>query len=197
MIGVTGGAGAGKSLVASLFVRWGGALVSGDETGKRVVDRSAAIRRRLANEFGAGVLVKGRIQRSVLAAKAFESQEATALLNRIVHPHLLRELNREIDRTARQTRYDAVVVDAALLAEWGRRRVHWDYLVGVWAPLALRKERLRKRGWTDDQIRGRMRGQLPWTVRRQMADCVVKNDRSLAMLEHRARLCWENIISCE
>ena len=40
MIGVTGGVGAGKSLVASLFVRWGGTLVSGDETGKRVVDRS-------------------------------------------------------------------------------------------------------------------------------------------------------------
>jgi dephospho-CoA kinase len=183
--------------VASLFVRWGGALVSGDETGKRVVDRSAELRRRLASEFGADVLINGRIQRSVLAAKAFESRESTECLNRIIHPHLLRELNREIDHAARLSQHEAVVVDAALLAEWGRKRVHWDYLVGVWAPLALRKERLRRRGWTDDQIMGRMRGQLPWTVRRQMADCVVKNDKSLAMLEHRARLCWENIISCE
>jgi dephospho-CoA kinase len=61
--------------------------------------------------------------------------------------------------------------------------------------LALRKEWLRKRGWTDDQIRGRMRGQLTWRERREIVDCVVKNDGSLAMLERRARLCWEKVLS--
>lgn len=195
IIGVTGGVGTGKSLVASLFVRWGGLLISGDEIGKRVVDQSVGLRRRLVGAFGPDILKGGRIQRSVLAEKAFATRESAELLNRLVHPLLLRELNREIDRAARSPGRRAVIVDAALLAEWGRRRVHWDCLVGVWAPLALRKEWLRKRGWTDDQIRGRMRGQLTWRERREIVDCVVKNDGSLAMLERRARLCWEKVLS--
>jgi dephospho-CoA kinase len=195
VIGVTGGAGAGKSLVASLFARWGGLLISGDEIGKRVVDGSACLRRRLVKAFGPGILKGGKIRRSVLAKRAFADRTATELLNRLVHPLLIRELNREIGRAARSSRYRAVVVDAALLVEWGQRQVHWEYLVGVWAPATLRRERLRARGWTDDQIRGRMRGQLPWCARRRVIDCVVKNDGSLAMLERRARLCWERIIS--
>jgi len=161
------------------------------------VNQSASLRRRLVTVFGPDILTGGKVRRSVLAQKAFSSSESAEFLNHLVHPPLLRELNREIERAARSGRHRAVIVDAALLAEWGRRRVHCDCLVGVWAPLALRNERLRQRGWGDDQIRGRMRSQMPWRARRELVDCVVKNDGSLAMLRRRARLCWEKALSCD
>ena len=196
IIGVTGGVGTGKSLLASLFAEWGGFLISGDEIGNKIVDESAGLRRKLVSAFGPDILAGGRVRRSVLAQKAFSSRECTELLNRLVHPPLLRELNRQIDRAARSRRFQAVIVDAALLTEWGRHRVRCDWLVGVWAPLYLRKRRLRRRGWSDDQIQGRMRGQMPWESRRKMVDCIVKNDDSVTTLKRRARLCWEKVVSC-
>lgn len=195
VVGITGGVGSGKSLVATLFVRWGGVLVSGDEIGKQVLNRSVGLRRQLVDAFGTAILRRGRIQRAVLAERAFATRDSIDRLNRLVHPLLLRELGREIDRAARSRRHRAVVVDAALLAEWGRPKVRWDFLIGVWAPSAVRRERLLERGWTDGQIRARMRSQMPWRQRQKLLDYVVKNDGSVAMLKRRARLCWEKVLS--
>jgi dephospho-CoA kinase len=195
VVGITGGVGSGKSLVASLFVRWGGVRVSGDEIGKQVLDRNVSLRRQLVAAFGTDIMRRGKIQRAVLAERAFATHESIDRLNRLVHPLLLRELGRQIDRAGRSTRYRAVVVDAALLAEWGRPKVRWDYLIGVWSPSAVRRERLLKRGWTDDQIRARMTSQMPWRQRQKLLDCIVKNDGSVAMLKRRARLCWEKVLS--
>lgn len=195
VVGITGGVGSGKSLVATLFVRWGGVLVSGDEIGKQVLNQSATLRRQLVAAFGGAILRRGRIQRAVLAERAFATRESIDRLNRLVHPLLLRELGRAIDKAATSKRHRAVIVDAALLAEWGRPKVRWDVLVGVWAPSAQRRERLLERGWTDGQIRARMRSQMPWRQRQKLLDCVVKNDGSMAMLKRRARLCWEKVLS--
>lgn len=195
VIGITGAVGTGKSAVAALFRRWGGVVVSGDAVGKDVVNRSAGLRRQLARAFGDDILGRRGIKRALLARRAFANAEATARLNEIVHPYLLKELNARIRKARRSVGHGAVVIDAALLAEWGPSRVHWDCLVGVWAPMALRRQRLRRRGWTDEEITRRARRQMSWTRRLAMTDYVVKNDGDLTQLERRARLCWEKILS--
>ena len=197
VVGITGGVGSGKTLVATLFVRWGGVLISGDEIGRQVLNQSVALRQRLVAAFGDAILRRGRVRRAVLAERAFATRESIDRLNRLVHPSLLRELRRQIESATRSRHYQVVVVDAALLAEWGRPRVRWDYLVGVWAPRDMRKRRLLERGWTNDQIRARMRSQMPWQERRKLLDYVVKNVGSVAMLRGRARQCWEKVLSCE
>jgi dephospho-CoA kinase len=152
------------------------------------------VRRELATAFG-GDIFRGRIlKRALLAERAFASPAATDLLNHIVHPCLLKELNQRIQKARQSRKHKAVVVDAALLAEWGLGRTHWDFLIGVWAPLALRRQRLSARGWSDRQITARARRQMSWAKRRTIVDFVVKNDGSLTQLEHRARLCWEKML---
>jgi len=195
VIGITGAVGTGKSALAALFRRWGGTLISGDAVGKDVVIRSAGLRRQLAKAFGDDILGGHGIRRVLLARRAFATAESTERLNRIIHPFLLKELNQRIQQARTSPKHRAVVVDAALLAEWGPGKVYWDYLVGVWAPMALRRRRLRQRGWSDDEITRRARRQMAWTKRRAMVDWVVKNDGDLAQLERRARLCWQKILS--
>ncbi|MEW5702845.1 MAG: dephospho-CoA kinase [Candidatus Zixiibacteriota bacterium] len=194
VIGITGQIGAGKSVVAGLFAAWGGVVISGDRLGHEVIARSARLRRRLVDVFGTDVLRRGQIDRTRLAQRAFATAEGTCRLNALVHPLLLRELARQIRLAAGRPETKAVVIDAALLPEWGRERVAWDKLIGVWAPLALRHDRLKRRGWDDHQIRLRSRRQLAWRQRRALCDCVVKNDGSRALLRRRARLCWEKIV---
>lgn len=195
VVGITGAVGTGKSQVAALFEEWGGILVSGDLVGKDVVDRSRRLRGELVRVFGDAIVRGDRLQRSLLAKRAFASVSAARMLNQIVHPALIKELNRRVRRAQRSRQHCAVVIDAALLAEWGPQRVHWDRLVGVWAPLEIRRKRMSKRGWSASQVSARARCQMSWTARRAMVDYVVKNDGSLSLLERRARLCWQKVLS--
>ena len=142
--GITGAVGTGKSAVAALFKRWGGVVISGDAVGKDVVNHSKNLQRQLAHAFGDDILGRHGVKRALLARRAFASAESTDRLNRIVHPYLLKELNARIRKARRSANHRAVVIDAALLAEWGPGKVYWDCLIGVWAPMALRRQRLQR-----------------------------------------------------
>lgn len=195
VIGVTGPIGSGKSAVARLFGSWGGRIVSGDDVGHRVVDGSPRIRRQLARAFGSDILDNGCVNRRLLAERALADRQGVLTLNRIVHPALIRELNRGVRLLKKRRGTAAVVIDAALLVEWGIGRIQWDHLVGVSAPYDIRVRRLRKRGMTLAQIRRFSRAQMPWNRKRAYCDFIVKNDSSRANLRREARLCWEKMLS--
>jgi dephospho-CoA kinase len=139
VVGVTGSIGSGKSTVARFFGTWGGAVISGDQVGHEVVDRSRSLRARLAKTFGNDILVSGRVNRRLLAERAFASPAKVRVLNKLVHPQLIRELNRQVRATRKRTGVRAVVIDAALLVEWGLGKIHWDILVGVENPPVLER----------------------------------------------------------
>lgn len=194
VIGVTGPIGSGKSSVADCLRRWGAIVLSGDAVGHDVVDRSALLRRRLARVFGPEILAGGGINRSRLAQRAFRSRMTVQALNRIVHPALVAELNRRARAAHRNRRARAVVIDAALLVEWGIGRVHWDILIGVNAPYQMRRSRLRKRGVSGAAMRRISRAQMPWKQKQSYCDFVINNDSSLAILRERLRPHWDRIV---
>jgi dephospho-CoA kinase len=197
VVGVTGPIGAGKSSVCDLFRLWGAVVISGDEVGREVVDSSATVRRALATNFGNDILVGGRLNRRLLGERAFAGATSIEKLNRIVHPPLVRRLKVAVSRARRDSRAKAVVIDAALLVEWGMGLLHWDILVGVWAPRPVRVRRLRARGLAPAQIRAIERAQMPWPRKRRYCDLLVKNDSTPADLRREARLCWQNLLSLE
>lgn len=90
-----------------------------------------------------------------------------------------------------------MVIDAALLVEWGMGKIPWDHLVGVAAPYNLRMHRLKQRGLTRTQIQRFSTAQMPWQKKRTYCDFIVKNDSSLTILRQRARLCWEKMLSSD
>lgn len=194
VIGITGSIGSGKSMVAQFFAEWGARVISGDQIGREILGGSPSVQRRLIRAFGDGIAPGGRIDRGRLALKAFATPQSLLVLNQIIHPPLIRELNRRVAHARRSKRHRAVVIDAALLAEWGIGRIHWDHLVGVWAPVAVRQKRLKAK-WTAAEFHARARRQMPWSRRKKLVDCVVKNDSGLRALKVRARLCWIKLLS--
>ena len=181
--------------MAKFFSDWGAVVISGDEIGHKVAADSVLIRKRLAQAFGNDILTSGGIDRVLLAHRAFASPALVLTLNRIVHPALIQGINRAIQAAKRQRGVRAIVVDAALLVEWSLGRIQWDYLVGVSAPYEVRIQRLRPRGLTLSQIRQFSKAQMPWSRKRAYCDLIVKNDSSVAILRHRARLCWDKMLS--
>ena len=112
-IGITGQIGAGKTTAAKIIASFGAAVIDADRIGRQVVDRSPALLKRLARQFGSEILTpSGRLSRTRLARLAFADEAAKRHLDRIVHPYLLKELRRQMRQKA--SRFDGVVIDAAL-----------------------------------------------------------------------------------
>ena len=193
VVGLTGGVGCGKTVVAQEFARHGAFIIFGDRAGHEVVDLNAGLQKALARQFGNDILQAGKINRRKLAGRAFRSAEGRQRLNDLVHPALIKELTRRV-RAARKRHIEPlIVVDAALLVEW-EMKVPVDLLIAVWAPRAKRLRWLRKRGWTTAEIKDRMRSQLPFARRKVIADFVIRNDGDLATLRRKAARLWQRLL---
>jgi len=195
IVGVTGLIGSGKSEVTSVFCRMGARLIDCDQIGREVVENDQKVLYRLALEFGASILTPSKkLNRRQLGRLAFASAKNTEKLNAIVHPALLAELDRRL-ADARMRKYDAVV-DAALLIYWNYHR-KMDYTVLVSSHTQIRIRRLLDRGLTREEIRQRMKSQLPLSYLRQRADFVLANNTDLDILRKKAKILYLKLSESE
>lgn len=183
-IGLTGLIGSGKTEVARVFASLGANVLSGDELGKEAIKTDSVLFYRLVNEFGRSILNKnGTLNRRALGKIAFSSSQLTEKLNRLVHPVLLRHLDARLEASGQAHH---IVVDAALLVYWGYHK-KMDATILVSSTRANRANRLRARGLSEEEIQQRSRSQLSESALRRAADIVIRNDKSLADLQRRAR----------
>ena len=195
LIGVTGGIACGKTEVAKVFQKKGAAILSGDQIGKEVVEKNKSVLKDLVQAFGESILSKnGKLNRRKLGQIVFASQKAKEELNRIIHPHLLRELRQRIKHLRNRCKVSVVVVDAALIVEWGLEK-ELDYLVFVESKREDKIKRLREeKGYTRREALDRIKSQLPEKVKKRKADFVIRNDKGLAELRQRAERAWRDLI---
>jgi len=193
-VGIAGQLATGKSTVTSEFVRLGAILVSGDQIGRNLVETNKTIQRRLVAEFGRTILGRnGNIDRPRLADIAFSSRNALERLNRIVHPLLLKELKRQITAARESAASPMIVIDAALIFEWGLQR-QLDATILVDAPRKLQLKLIEKKGITRRDALKRLRLQMPKLQQRQLADYAIRNDGSAAELRRKARRLYRELL---
>ncbi|MDR1465312.1 MAG: dephospho-CoA kinase [Oscillospiraceae bacterium] len=143
VIGLTGPTGAGKSLAAGIFRDLGCAVLDGDVLARKVQRPGSPVLGRLAETFGPEILrADGSLDRAALAARAFASQTARALLNEITHP-AIHALAAE-RAAALPPGIPALVIDAAALLE-SEFAARCDHIVLVTAPEELRLRRILAR----------------------------------------------------
>lgn len=193
-VGVTGGIGAGKSLVAQLFGKMGAYVIEADEVGRRAVTDPSVLRN-LVEAFGEDILEgQGVLDRRVLGRLAFHNAETRETLNKIVWPRLGELLEEESCEALDSDPERTVVIDAALLLEWGDPKAFCDMLIVVTAPEAIRIRRIVERmGLTEAEVRDRMASQLSDQAKIEAADYVIVNDAELADLDARALDVWAKI----
>ncbi len=192
LIGVTGNIASGKSLVARRFQEKGCALIDADKVAHELYAGNRTLVQQLAAEFGPEIVLPGGVlDRKRLGARVFGDPESLATLNRIVHPHLLVAVRERIFSASRvMTR---VVLDAALIVEWGTQR-EMDHLVLVTAPEGLRRQRLMERdGLSEAEAARRIGSQMPEDQKRPFADHEIANEGGLPELTQRADAVWETL----
>jgi dephospho-CoA kinase len=182
IIGLTGGPGVGKTEVAKIFARHGAQIIYGDKIGHDVIEKNKTVKRQLANLFGKEIFdAKCQPDRSKIGKLVFAAQDNLAAFNSIVHPPLLKMLKQEIKQKAKKRGAKIIVVDAALIYEWGI--ANWfDWLLVVDSSRANRIKRMAQNGLGRTQISQRIRSQMPQKDKIALADFVINNNGHLPEL---------------
>ncbi len=172
MIGLTGGIGSGKSVVAKVFATLGIPVFNADDEAKRIMQTSTEIKTKLIEQFGMDIYNAHGLDKEKLANIVFNDPFQLQLLNAIVHPVTIQAAK---DWAAKQTS-PYVIKEAALIFESGAA----DGLlkvIGVTAPLSIRIHRVMQRdGITKDQVDARMRNQISDTIKMRLCDYVIENN---------------------
>lgn len=189
-VGLTGGIGAGKSMVAELLVDRGAILIDADLVAREVVAPGGPAYRPLVDRFGPSILAEdGTVDRPALAAEAFADPKALADLNAITHPAIGLEM---IERRNALAHTDEVVVLAIpLLTPAHRETVGLDVVVVVDCPTEVALERLvDQRGMNRGDAEARVAAQISREERLADADFVVDNSSTVEHLAEEADRLW-------
>ncbi len=193
-IGLTGGIGSGKSLVAQEFRELGAVIIDADLIAREVVAPSGPAYDPVVRVFGPGVLrPDGAIDRKALAARVFADPEARRQLNALTHPHIRRRMAASIEQAASVPGVEVIVVDIPLLLETTEGRdLGLDGIVVVDAADNVRLERIMARdGLSRADAERRLAAQMPLREKVARADWVIDNNGSPEQTRAQVRTLWE------
>jgi dephospho-CoA kinase len=193
IIAVTGGIGSGKTTAVQRLAERGAVALDLDVIGRTLTTTPGKTRDRVVEAFGDAILADdGAVDAVALARVAFASDEATAELNRIVHPAVLREVMNglnDLELLAQPPRL--VVIDVPLLVEAPAFAEIADRVVAVSAPVETRVARCVARGQDESDVRARVARQATDAQREGMADMVIHNTGTLQGLRDAIDRVWD------
>ena len=188
-IALTGGIGAGKSLVAQYFSELGARVVDADQLARVAIERGSDGFAEVLLRFGESILRDGDIDRKALAEIVFADASARADLEAIIHPRVRELFNNVVADLAPD---ETLIYEIPLLVE-SNSSANFDLVITVEADLEIRKERLRKRGMFISEIERRIAAQASREERQAQADHVIINDGDEDALLRSVENLWEDL----
>lgn len=177
-IGITGGIGSGKSVIASLLELSGVPVYIADTESKRLTETSPVIREKLTALFGETLYKAERLDKKRLASLIFGNPERLKQVNAIIHP----EVNRHFQAWAEKQNTPLCAIESAILFESGFNRTV-DVCLMVYAPMEVRIRRVLERDAVSrEEVIRRIDSQLPDEVKKEKSDYVIFNDDRQALL---------------
>ena len=194
VIGLTGGIGTGKSVVAEILREQGAEILNADLVGHEAYLPGAPAHEDIVAEFGQDVVAEdGTIDRKKLGPIVFSSPDKLARLNAITHPRM-KEMMREKLTEAEREGTRVVVLEAALLFD-----ASWDDLTDeVWvtvvdAETAARRASERS-GIPVEQVLDRIqKAQMASDERIRRSDIVIDTSGTLEDTRQRTIEAWTEL----
>ena len=171
-IGLTGGIGSGKTTVSQIFKILGVPVFDADTAAKEAMEQNPVLKEKLITTFGADVFVEHKLNRKYLADIVFNDAHQLDVLNALVHPITIAAA---ADWFATQNSPYAIK-EAALIFEAGAGQ-GLDYVIGVFAPTALRIKRVMDRDHLSrEEVLSRMNRQIDDQIKMKLCDFVIQNN---------------------
>jgi len=180
ILGITGIIGSGKTTVSDILRKKGITVIDLDALAKKAI-MLKEVQEEIASRLGKEYVEDGKPAIEKIKELVFSDKEQLRLLESIIHPRVRENLWREVDKN-RANGKKLVVIDGPLLFETDLYK-SVDRIVVVSTEKEKIKERLRKRGLTDNDMERRMLNQIPLEEKEKKADAVIFNNGTKEDLE--------------
>lgn len=170
--GITGGIGSGKSTVAKAFMVLGIPVFNADNAAREMMNNDEGLRKKIIDIFGTGAYSDEGLNRKFIADIVFNDPYKLEQLNSIVHPVTIAAA----EQWMQQQTTGYALKEAALMFE-SPAAGHLDYVIGVYAPLHLRIQRIIQRDKISrEEIMARINRQIDEEIKMKLCDFVIIND---------------------
>lgn len=191
VIGLTGGMGTGKSTVAAILRKLGAYIIDADEISRRVVRGGQKSLEELKANFGPEIInLQGELDRKKLASIVFEDRSKLAVLNKIVHEEVHKEMWEELTGLTADKFDGIVILDVPIPTEQFRKMS--DEIWVVDADLKIRLERVKRRNViSEEEALKRINAQMTREEYLSIGDKIINNTGSEKDLELEVKRLYE------
>ena len=150
LVGVTGGVGAGKSLICKIFNTLGVPIYSSDGRAKELMNNNEDLKKKIIKNFGIESYKNNKIDNQFLSDKIFENTSYRLKINSLVHPFVKEDFHFWIKKNSNS---NYLVKESALIIE-SKSYKELDFLIYVSAERSTRIKRVLERdtGRNEDDI---------------------------------------------
>ncbi|MDR0858730.1 MAG: dephospho-CoA kinase [Oscillospiraceae bacterium] len=188
-LGFTGGSGAGKSTALRILEEeFNGAVIDCDAIYRGLLEENEDLKHEIAFTFP-DCIVKGKVDRRVLASQVFTDENKLVRLNKITHKYVAFEAESLL-----AIQDGLAAIDAIALLESGLKDL-CDKVIVVTAPYEMRIARIMVRDeLTEEEAKQRINAQFDETYYTQRADYVLRNEGTQEEFEMKCRNLFSGIV---
>jgi dephospho-CoA kinase len=186
-VGLTGGIATGKTTVASMLRELEVPVLNADPLGHELLEPGQPAFDEVLAAFGNEILdADGKVNRAKLGSVVFTDEQKRARLNQILHPRILKLVQKWFAALDEPEGPEFAVVEAALIVEAGYNQ-SLDKLLVCWCGPEQQMERLRERDLSLEQAKQRIAAQMPLEEKRKLADIAIDCSGSIDETERQVK----------
>ena len=173
IVGVTGGIGSGKSLVAEAICSFENTIYfHADKEAKLLMNNSAVIKDKIIAAFGQKSYDNGVLNNKYISSLVFKNPHQLKILNTIVHPQVKEHFKKFVESQNKNT---LIIYENAIIFETNSSSI-CDIIISVNSPRNIRIKRVMKRdNSTKIMVENIMNNQWSDAKRNLLSNYVINN----------------------
>ncbi|NIM91750.1 MAG: dephospho-CoA kinase [Candidatus Aminicenantes bacterium] len=176
IVALTGGIATGKSIVAKTLQDLGCYVHHADQIAHQLMEPGKPAWKKIVSRFGEEILKPDKtINRIKLGAIVFSDEKKRNFINQLIHPLVLEEKKKTIDRLEKEGRHEIFVSEAALTIESGFAEF-FDKIIVVFCQEEIQIKRLMERDNIDrEEALRKIASQMPTEEKLKSADYAINS----------------------
>jgi len=173
IVGVTGGIGSGKSLVAETICSFENTIYfHADKEAKLLMNNSSVIKDKIIAAFGQKSYDNGVLNNKYISSLVFKNPNQLKILNTIVHPQVKEHFKKFVESQNKNT---LIIYENAIIFETNSSSI-CDIIISVNSPRNIRIKRVMKRdNSTKIMIENIMNNQWSDAKRNLLSNYIINN----------------------
>jgi len=195
VVALTGGIATGKSIVAKTLQNLGCYVHHADHIAHQIMEPEKPAWKKIVSHFGEEILNPDKtVNRKKLGTFVFNNEKERNFLNQLVHPLVLEEKKKIIDKLRKDGRYKIFVSEAALTIESGYAEF-FDKIIVVYCSEEIQIKRLMERDNISREVASKKIGsQMPSEEKLKYADYVIDSSDTIQSTVEQTEKVFSNLM---